>query len=125
MAIQTTLTVSTGIKLKHERSVINTSRTLISVLFLLVLGFSGNAAAVVPNQPPQKKIVIVNNAKSDKRVFFPVIQKGATIGNPDLWMQAIFVQSGNFPNFAQKDPYPPFGTRLVSRAYINITSIDK
>ena len=53
-----------------------------------------------------------------------MVQKGATIGNPDLWMQAIFVQSGNFPNFAQKNPYPPFGTKLVSRAYINITNID-
>jgi hypothetical protein len=93
-----------------------------SVLFLLVLGFAGNAAAVVPNQPPEKKIVIVNN--SGKRVFFPMVQKGATVGNPDLWMQAIFVQSGNFPNFARKDPYPPFGTRLVSRAYIDITNKD-
>ena len=125
MAIQTALTVSTGIKLKRKRSIMNTSRTLISTLLLLVLGFANNSSATVPNQPPEKKIVIVNNAKSDKRVFFPVIQKGRTIGNPDLWMQAIFVQSGNFPNFAQKDPYPPFGTRLVSRAYINITSIDK
>jgi hypothetical protein len=124
MAIQTALTVSTGIKLKRKRSVMNTPRTLISTLLLLVLGFANNSAATVPNQPPEKKIVIVNNAKSDKRVFFPVIQKGATIGNPDLWMQAIFVQSGDFPNFAKKNPYPPFGTRLVSRAYIDITNPD-
>jgi hypothetical protein len=120
----TTFTVSTGIKPKPEKSVMNTSRTLISVLFLLVAGFAGNAAAVVPNQPPEKKIVIVNNSDEGERVFFPMVQKGATIGNPDLWMQAIFVQSGNFPNFAQKDPYPPFPTKLVSRAYINITNKD-
>lgn len=44
-------TVSTGIKLKRERSVMNTSRTLISVLFLLVLGFAGNAAAVCSQVP--------------------------------------------------------------------------
>ena len=44
--------------------------------------------------------------------------------NPDLWMQAIFVQSGNFPNFAQKNPYPPFATTLVYRAYIDITNQD-
>jgi hypothetical protein len=37
-------------------------------------------------------------------------------------MQAIFVKSGKFPNFAQKDPYPPFPTKLVFRAYINITN---
>ena len=123
MAIQPTFIVSTGIKLKRERSVMSTWRALISVLFLLVIGFAGNAAAVVPNQPPEKKIVIFNNS-SDERVFFPMVQKGATIGNPDLWMQAIFVQSRKFPNFAQKDPYPPFPTKLVSRAYINITNKD-
>jgi hypothetical protein len=102
----------------------NTSRTLISLLFLLVLGFASNAAAVVPNQPPEKKIIIFNNSDKGERVFFPMVQKGATIGNPDLWMQAIFVQSGKFPIFAQKDPYPPFPTKLVSRAYINITNKD-
>jgi hypothetical protein len=122
VSVQTTFTFSTGIKLKWERSVMNTSRTLKSVLFFLVLGFAGNAAAVVPNQPPEKKIVIVNN--SGHRVFFPMVQKGATIGNPDLWMQAIFVKSGNFPILSGKDPYPPFPTRLVSRAYIDITNKD-
>jgi len=91
MATQTTLTVSAGIKLTRERSVMNTSCTVVSVLFLLVLGFAGSAAAVVPNPPPDKKIVIVNNS-SDKRVFFPMLQKGATIGNPDLWMQAAILQ---------------------------------
>jgi hypothetical protein len=125
MAIQTN---STGIKLKRERSVMNTSRTLISVLFLLVLGFAGNAAAVVPNQPPEKEIKIFNNS-SDKRVFFPMVAapKRALVPepNPDLWMQAIFVQSGKFPNFAQKNPYPPFATTLVYRAYIDITNEDK
>jgi hypothetical protein len=44
--------------------------------------------------------------------------------NPDLWMQAIFVQSNNFPNFAAKNPYPPFPTTLVYRAYIDITNKD-
>jgi hypothetical protein len=106
----------------------NTSRTLISVLFLLVLGFAGNAAAVVPNQPPEKEIKIFNNS-SDKRVFFPMVAapKRAPVPepNPDLWMQTIFVQSGKFPNFAQKDPYPPFATTLVYRAYIEITNKDK
>src|SRR5215469_2509436 len=92
----------------------NTSRTLISVLFLLVLGFAGSAAAVVPNElPAAKKIVIVNN--SGKRVFFPMVAASRRLPeppNPDLWMQAIFVdfdrKSGNFPNFAKKKPYPPF-----------------
>ena len=97
-------------------------KSLAVLLLLLFIGHAGNAAAVVPNQPPEKKIVIVNN--SGDRVFFPMVQKGATVGNPDLWMQAIFVQSGNFPNFAQKNPYPPFGTRLVSRAYIDIINKD-
>lgn len=126
MAVQTTFTVPTGVKLKRERSVMNTSRKLISVLFLLVLGFAGNAAAVVPNQPPEKKIVIVNN--SGKSVFFPMLAAAERAllpkPNPDLWMQAIFVQSGNFPNFAQKDPYPFFATTLVYRAYIDITNKD-
>src|SRR6516165_8979460 len=134
MTIQPEFTVSTGIKLKRERSVINTSRTLISVLFLLllVLGFAGNAAAVVPNQPPEKKIVIVNNAESDKRVFFPMVAASRRLPeppNPDLWMQAIFVdfdrESHNFPNFVKKEPYPPFATTLVYRAYIDITNKDK
>jgi hypothetical protein len=123
MAIQTN---STGIKLKRERSVMNTSRTLISVLFLLVLGFAGNAAAVVPNQPPEKEIKIFNNS-SDKRVFFPMVAASRRLPeppNPDLWMQAIFVQSNNFPNFAAKKPYPPFPTTLVYRAYIDITNKD-
>jgi hypothetical protein len=40
-------------------------------------------------------------------------------------MQAIFVQSGNFPKLADKDPYPSFPTKLVSRAYIDITNKDK
>ena len=120
MGSQSTFTVSTGFELKRRRSVTTTSRAFISVLFVFALGFAGNAGAVVPNQPPEKKIVIVNN--SAKRVFFPMVQKGATIGNPDLWMQAVFVQSGNFPNFAQKTPYPPFGTKLVSRG-ISISQI--
>jgi len=125
MATQTTLTVSAGIKLTRERSVMNTSCTVVSVLFLLVLGFAGSAAAVVPNPPPDKKIVIVNNS-SDKRVFFPMLQKGATIGNPDLWMQAAILQLQlrNFPIFAEKEPYPEFPTTLVYRAYIDITNTD-
>jgi hypothetical protein len=95
-------------------------------LFLLVVGFAGNAAAVVPVAPLDKEIVIVNNS-SDKRVFFPVLQKGATIGNPDLWMQAAFVQlqERNFPIFKQKNPYPEFPTTLVYRAYIDIANTDK
>ena len=103
----------------------NTSCTVVSVLFLLVLGFAGSAAAVVPNPPPDKKIVIVNNS-SDKRVFFPMLQKGATIGNPDLWMQAAILQLQlrNFPIFAEKEPYPEFPTTLVYRAYIDITNTD-
>jgi hypothetical protein len=127
MAIQTTFAVSTGIKLKRERSVMNTSRTLISVLFLLVLGFAGNAAAVVPNQSPEKKIVIFNNSSSE-RVFYPMLATPIRAlipkPNPDLWMQAVFVQSGNFPTLAQKNPYPPFPTTLVYRAYIGITNKD-
>ena len=78
MAIQPTFTVSTVIKLKRESSVMNTSRTLISVLFLLVLGFVGNAAAVVPNPPSEKKIVIVNN--SGERVFFRWPRRGQPSG---------------------------------------------
>ena len=103
----------------------NTSCTVVSVLFLLVLGFAGSAAAVVPNPPPDKKIVIVNNS-SDKRVFFPMLQKGTTIGNPDLWMQAAILQLQlrNFPIFAEKEPYPEFPTTLVYRAYIDITNTD-
>jgi hypothetical protein len=129
MTIQPEFTVSTVIRLKRESAVMNTSRTLISVLFLLLLGFAGNAAAVVPQEPPEspKKIVIVNN--SQKSAFFPMVAAPkrdlVPEPNPDLWMQAAFVlQSQVFPNFAQKNPYPPFPTTLVYRAYIDITNTD-
>jgi hypothetical protein len=96
---------------------------------LLVLGFAGDAVAVVPNQPPEKKIVIVNN--SGERVFFPMVAASRRLPeppNPDLWMQAIIVdfnrESHNFPNFVKKNPYPPFATTLVYRAYIDITNKD-
>jgi hypothetical protein len=95
-----------------------------SVLFLLVLGFAGNAVAVVPNQPPDKKIVIVNN--SQKSVFFPMVAAPkrdlVPKPNPDLWMQAAFVKLEKFPIFAEKNPYPPFPTTLVYRAYIDIAN---
>jgi hypothetical protein len=61
--------------------------------------------------PPIKKITIVNNSAGK---IYPVLSIGIKLGNPDLWMQAQFVS--DFPN---KNPYPPFPTTLVYRAYIN------
>jgi hypothetical protein len=88
-------------------------------LFLLAFatGHAGVAAArnlTVP-APPTKKLVIYNNSTTD--TIYPVISIGIKVGNPDLWMQAQFVS--DFPN---KDPYPPFPTILVYRAYIDDTN---
>jgi hypothetical protein len=84
-------------------------------LAALVVGAAGAAAAqnlTIP-APLTKNIVVYNNSA---RTIYPVLSIGIKLGNPDLWLQAQFVRE-----FPKKNPYPPFPTTLVYRAYVNST----
>jgi hypothetical protein len=87
-----------------------------SCLAVSLLTFLGGGIAAAQNlpvpAPPTKKLVIYNDSAA--HTIYPVLHIGIKEGNPDLWMQAQLVN--DFPN---KDPYPPFPTTLVYRAYIN------
>ena len=88
-------------------------RLALSVL-ALVASHAGIAAAQslpIP-APPAKEVLIYNDSATD--TIYPVLSIGIKSGNPDLWMQAQFVS-----DFPDRDPYPPFPTTLVYRAYIN------
>jgi hypothetical protein len=90
---------------------------LATLLVALVTGYAGDAAAqnlTIP-APPTKDIVIYNN--SPGYTIYPMLQIGMKIGNPDLWMQAQLVSF-----FPDKNPYPPFPTTFVYRAYVNPTN---
>jgi hypothetical protein len=92
------------------------SRSMRLVLFLLALvgGHAGVSVAqnLEINPAPVKYIAIYNNSPV---TIYPVLAIGIkSRDNPDLWMQAFF--ESVFPN---KNPYPPFPTTLVYRAYIN------
>jgi hypothetical protein len=116
MVIQTTFTVSTGIKLKRQRSVTSTTRAFISVLFVFALGFAGNAGAVVPNQPPEKKIVIVNN--SAKRVFFSDAAEGGYHREPRFVDASDFCTIRKFSELRAKKSVPAFWNKArFSRVY--------
>jgi hypothetical protein len=90
-------------------------------LALFLLAFAAGHAGIAAAQnlpipaPPTKKLVIYNNSTTD--TIYPFIAIGIKLGNPDLWMQAQFVS-----DFPDKNPYPPFPTTLVYRAYINATT---
>jgi hypothetical protein len=88
-------------------------RRAFGFIALLVLALdSAVAQGVAVAPPPTKTLVIYND--SPERTIYPVLAIGIKIGNPDLWMQAQFVS-----NFLNTNPYPPFPTTFVYRAYIN------
>jgi hypothetical protein len=85
----------------------------------LVLGilmvFAGDAAALVPENPPTYSIVIYNNST---KVLYPVISKGITsavTGPGDEWLHA------EFATYFPDNKYPRFPTAYVYRAVIDIT----
>jgi hypothetical protein len=63
-----------------------------SLILSILMVFAGSAAAIVPEKPERRNIVIYNNSA---RAVYPFIGKSAThtppgVANPDLWMQARF-----------------------------------
>jgi hypothetical protein len=87
-------------------------RLVLTFLFLLVVGYAGNANAANPIPPPQcnpltsactKVITFYNNGEIP---IYPVIQAG--IQNPDPWLQAAF--GDNSKTYAETH---------YSRVYIN------
>jgi hypothetical protein len=94
--------------------------SIAACLFLLAVGYAGNAAAQVP---PMKEIVIYNNTHKD--TIYPVL--AAFTGRVDLWMQAQFkndVTNVATQLFCNNDPSntpcnAQSGVPPLYRAYIN------
>jgi len=87
----------------------------IAILLLVAAHGSGGAAAQVPAAPTKKIVIYNNSTNAEPHTIYPVLSIGAKTGGAfDLWMQAQFVQ-----DFPDKEPYPPFQTTLIYRAYIN------
>lgn len=94
--------------------------SIAACLFLLAVGYAGDAAAQVP---PMKEIVIYNNTHKD--TIYPVL--AAFTGRVDLWMQAQFkndVTNVATQLFCNNDPSntpcnAQSGVPPLYRAYIN------
>jgi hypothetical protein len=103
-----------------EKALQRPSMCIATFLFLLMVGYAGNASAQVP---PTKVITIYNN--SSNNTIFPVL--AAYSGAADLWMQAQFkndVKDVNTQTFCDNDPFntscsAQSGVPRLYRGYIN------
>ena len=105
-----------------EKALQRPSMRIATFLFLLTVGYAGNASAQVP---PAKVITIYNN--SSNNTILPVL--AAYSGAADLWMQAQFkndVKDVNTQTFCNNDPFNTNCSAQSSvprlyRGYINPT----